>query len=526
MTWDVVVVDDRSRFPLHVWRFLGRSLGFGVGEVGIDGTLLDREHREKAWIAAAPAKPLCTDDGRLRIWWVRADSHCESALEGVLRTCQGSIMVLVDVRGEPDSSYSYRNVYRYLTAMAKQLFPREVHIQVVSSYHPGRTGAEQNDAPEVLPKSRETLNEVAAKVLLPLPPLRATEVRHILITGAGFEILGERGGFGMPLTRAVLARMGSPFYSQGPVPTDFAVPLGVEGPGFPKPRGYERAYSSAVDEDLDAYWDQLLESVIDQAMSIDISRSSTKEELQLKAFERERAMREAFRRSLLLDDWGQLNQCLAAARLPWHAWLTTNYTQFSNRAIALLNDDVASAGGPWRIISTGTEAQKLDQEDAGGRGRQHSRFLFKLHGDIAHLETMAIAGQDKAIQTKFKVPIATLYEIYPKARRFLEVSLGEGARVVWHIVGHRFKDRGLREMVKDLQIRRTSWQIFAVADPQPERARDWLLQELAPGGPPPTVVTCPVTAASYLAHLERQGLRDENDAAKMTAWLQSLVSEV
>jgi hypothetical protein len=34
---EVIVLDDRSRFALHVWRYLSRSVGFGIGRVPLAG---------------------------------------------------------------------------------------------------------------------------------------------------------------------------------------------------------------------------------------------------------------------------------------------------------------------------------------------------------------------------------------------------------------------------------------------------------------------------------------------------------
>lgn len=546
MTCHVVVIDDSCRFPLHVWRYVGRALGFGIGEVTTNGTRLDDPLHER-WIETAPSY-LSSDDGQLRLWWVRADGNWRTGLNLVLDAARGArFLALIDIHGEAGSSYRYTDVCNYLEGVA-----HGKDFRIISSYHPGSGGSLQSATRLVVPKSLETLREIAhevrrsstqipgaadadtAAVSAPTAVAQsrvpqgaaAPRVRHVLVTGAGFEIRSPRGGFGMPPTRVTLEQMGTPFYlvdgstSDG----DLGIMLQPQRVGFPVPVNRQRVKPSALNEDLDSYWNHLLEEVVVDAVLKAGDRPavplSDRDDLALGVLRRERQMREAFRRALLLHDWGHMNQSVAAANLSWHTWLTTNYTRFADRAIGMLPAAQAADGVPWRIIATATDARLLAREDAGGHS--HARFLFKLHGDIAHIESMAIAGHDKAPYSPLSMPVDDLYEIYAAAQRFLIDSLDDRG-IVWHVVGHRLLDQRLRELLRHVQRHvRARWQVFVVVNPLPEDALKWLQEELGSPQHDREVLACRQHASAYLAALDHRGLPDDDDVRVVAAAVEVL----
>jgi hypothetical protein len=530
--WEVLVIDDSGRFALHVWRYLTGCLGFGIGDVGVDGKWYGPAEEGTAWIAE---EPLVSDDGAHRLWWICADDGTLERLASIFGKLDTRCRVyaLVDLHGKRGSSYHAGVTYCHLET-------RGCLIHQVSAYHAGIT--EEGKTP-VLPKSRETLRRMIRELGIAPKDARAPSgVRHILVTGAGFEVRGDHGGFGMPLTRQVLHEMGPPFYdSQGPPsgdPTDIALSP-IEN-AFPIPTSgiWDGATRADVIEgfaqgNLDNYWDVLLGEELQNLLSLAAQVPAQKREARkVRALWRERRLREAFRRSLLRHDWGFMNQCLDAARLPLHAWLTTNYTHFANRAVSLYDDDRSL--GMWRIVSTAAEARPLAREDTGAPD-QTARYLFKLHGDIAHLQTMAIAGYDKDLFSPLSMPVEDLYEIYAAAERFLIESLREAKElslVVWHIVGHGLQDRRLCDLLARVWDHTMAEQVFAIVNPQPEGPCQLLRERLAElrRGRAQEIDSCPVKAAQYTARLHRllkgddEDFREISQAGKFRQWLAGLKS--
>jgi hypothetical protein len=518
--WEILVVDDSGRFPLHVWRYLTGCLGFGIGEVGVDGKWYGLPGGGAAWI---DEEPIVSDDGAHRLWWICADDDAQKRLRSIFRQLdpQRRVYALVDLHGKRGSSYDAGATYRSLA-------PRAQYIHQVSAYHSGIT--EEVKTP-VLPKSRETLRRMIRELgIAPKDTRVPSGVRHILVTGAGFEIRGDRGGFGMPATHQVLSEMGPPF--------DKDIVLETTGNGFPVPtKGiWDASYRPtliqgfATQGDLDSYWDVLLGEELQHRLGSvsGLPTARARDELKAAALWRERHLREAFRRSLLRHDWGFMNQCLDAARLPLHAWLTTNYTHFANRAVSIY-DDAGSGLGMWRIVSTAAEARPLAREGTGTPG-QTARYLFKLHGDIAHLQTMAIAGHDKDLFSPLSMPVEDLYEIYAAAERFLIESLREAkdlSLVVWHIVGHGLQDRRLCDLLARVWDHTGPEQVFVVVNPQTQGPCDRLrgrLDEPRPGRAQ-QIDSCALKASQYTARLHRllrgddERFRDISQAGEFRQWL-------
>jgi hypothetical protein len=548
----IVVIDDGSRFPLHVWRYVSRCLGFGIGDVAADGRQAvdvrdGKVSGGKVWIEQGSGTCLAAFDGTLRLWWVGADDSWGSMLGEIFKwpeTRVGRVLALVDIHGRAGSKYRAEDACDYLQDRSQAT---DVTWWPVSAYHSvSRMRVKgKREALPVLPKSRETLRKVVAT--LRIEPPRACPcdgVRHILISGAGFEIRDQRGGFGLPSTRELLQGMGEPFWYDDGTPDGappargdrggdrlILGPAGGEdaaGEAFPVARSgrWEPGTEERRDLDefakkraLDSYWDVLLE--VEVRKTLGPTRWPTtaieREEKKARASRHERRLRQAFRHSLLQHDWGYMNQSLDAARLPLHAWLTTNYTQFANRAISLYGGDPEQARlGEWRIVATAAEARTLDREgpyldpapsfqpSAGGGAAARTRYLFKLHGDIAHLQTMAIAGHDKDVFSPLSMPIEDLYEVYAAAERYLLHSLDRADRapVVWHVVGHGLQDRRLcsllRRVAQHLQPDR---QLFAVINPWPNEPVEELKKALGEG--PYAIAPLAIDAGDYLARLRR-----------------------
>jgi SIR2-like domain len=524
MNW-IVVIDDSCRFPLHVWRYMSRALGFGIGEVGQDGRFSGSD-----WISKD--LPLMTDDGRLVLWWVPADGAFESGIKRMLDEAppDAALTFLVDIHGDRRSQYSAIDACRVLQDSTRK--PEPVW-HPVSAYYSGA----KIKGREVLPKSRdmlENLRQNLYKISLGgragTPKSNEDPPLNILVTGAGFEMRGERGGFGLPSTKSILESMGSPFRQEADRRREDSISLNkMAGKGFPVPADglwkvrefLDSIKGVASVEDLDQYWNILLEkerhALINSAASHD-----ELEEQKVQALFHETGMREAFRRSILRHDWGYLSQSISAAKLDWHAWLTTNYTHFSNRAIDLAFDDDGELT-PWRIVTV-AEAQLMMREDAGSLDDKKERYLFKLHGDVGHLHTMAIAGHDKDISSPLSI-VMELYLVYLAAQNFLVESLNRalsGSSVVWHIVGHGLQDKRLRQLLgrTTRQSNKNVNHFFVLVTPETGGP----LSRLSNSLPDSTkaqdqILDCPLYASQYLARLEDRGLPKSSSPEGIREWV-------
>jgi hypothetical protein len=495
-----VVVDDVARFACHVFQYLAETIGFGIGLVPDDGG------REPALFE--PGKPLYAPAGHARVWWVNAGAQDwrQQLQDVVSRLGSGEARFLIDVRGPMRSQ---RNAYKVDDVMSLLLKAQRTSREIipVSSYRTGNLKIGEEEA-SIRPKTWEVLQEIASGLRGSKPPFAG---RHVLVTGAGFEradSLGGCQGLGLPPTAEILAE-GWKRYWEGKVAFDKA-------PGFPVPsqllemrdsKGFRDAASAG---DLDAYWNEALKLILE-----DTPRGEdTKDPIERKsaASRQEHRAREDFRHSLLRYDWGQLNQALDAASLHWTAWLSTNYTGFADRALALLERDRSlskeEGSGHWSIISTSHEAVRLTRRLLHG-DCPRDRILFKLHGHIEHLLTMAIAGQDKEIYSTLSLPVDNLHEVYSATELYLKRRLDqEGSPVFWHVVGHQMKDR----LLEGLLLR------VCESTPGLEHHFIFVRPGIAEGehrehfsGPGSTrqVVSVPIYANQYLARLCRQGMSEE-----------------
>jgi hypothetical protein len=515
---DVVVVDDVCRFACHVFQFLSRTIGFGIGQVPDDGCG-DHPPFKRGEALETPA-------GDFAVWWVDAGAlDWDDQLISVLSLVRGrTARFLVDVRSPLRSRGSRRyDVEKAVTILLGER--RDQDIIPVSSYRSDNLQVNINGRiweQLICAKSWKVLQRISAQRNASKPGLAGT---HILITGAGFELEGRLGGcrsMGIPPTPDVLTEGWNRFFKKKPCVFE-------QGEGFPIPTELVdtsggnwmalRAASRAWD--LDAYWNEALKLVLETA-----GRAKDEPEPRSdKSFasQKEYRAREAFRQSFLRYDWGHLGQALDAASLPWTAWLSTNYTGFADRALAV--EERESAGrakdrrNPWRIISTSHEAAHLtrrllhgpvfSEEGKEGRNQHANRFLFKLHGHIEHLPTMAMAGQDKEIYSTLSLPVDSLHEVYSAAGLYLEHSLEwQDCPVFWHVVGHGMKDRLLESLLLRVTERASARKHhFFFVRPDAWKAEYEYRIRFARRASWP-VIAIPCRADQYLARLRSYGMAD------------------
>ncbi|MFY9826726.1 MAG: hypothetical protein WAM82_35555 [Thermoanaerobaculia bacterium] len=558
----LVVIDDSVRFAFHVWRYLGRSIGIGGTDQQLASNFskLDKPH------------PMDTADGRATIWWVRGDSKLPANLDKVLAALEpGPRFFLIDMRGEPTGSTSPGTATKgeqvdpggddnWLGMTALQLLcdrcqkePADSWVMMVSSYE---TGVLPDPWPlRIWPKSPDTFAQLAKNEIFPKTDQYkggqgGKSLLHILVTGAGFEIQSEpTGGFGLPSTKKLLSDMGLPF---GVGELAFKPERKLLEKGEPalghkrepplllpclrlKTKTEIKAFQALCrdkDKGLDAWWDYLLDRELRNRVTSP-SNPDDRGKMKMLASVGERNLREAFRRIILSYDWGHLNHTVGAAREPWHAWLTTNYTRFADRAIALVEarEGKNVAAGDWQIISTSIEALSLSREILHGGGRSLDngpiRYLFKLHGDVAHLQTMATAGQDKDFFSSLSLPVDSLHQVYSAAETRLEHTVGNAkdSRLVWHIVGHDLQDSLLLDLIARVSTAHANPEStdFIVVKRKPPEACETLRKFLKKKAYGDRITGYSATAEEYLARIARTGGLPEtfeDDLAKK--WLEKL----
>jgi hypothetical protein len=543
----VIVIDDSRRFALHVWRYLGGGLGFGIGRwpgrgPGDEAASPELKGKEDWDVFNTPL-------GEVEVLWVRLREKVSSTIE-LLETLLPSrgdsgieFVVILDVHVEEEPTDGAKDQTKKTiatpgaagvqaprwkgeansavdraTELLKELRDKyKVHEKncfVVSSLAVKDAvdklkGKAFGD--DVQAKTPRTLQEVRSRVDDVLDQRAdvgtsvdqpSGSILHVLVTGAGFEYPSEEGGikqFGVPGVKNLLSEMKAPFVvgrRQRQVKQEGYVLLeegewlpGVSpmGPGRVADNGKGGSLSAtyASEMNLDQWWDWVLRHadalVTDEGRNGDLVRTAVREQ--------ERKLREAFRSVFQRYDYGQLLQALCAAQLKWTAWLTTNYTRFAERAAASSDfwaresekrekDKDPDPSGrcrraifpvlkgtpsdkrPFRTIDTSAEAIFLMREleaEAAGQVLKSNRLLFKLHGDITHLRTMAIAGEDKEAFSQLSLPVDDLHLVYASAGSLLSRYAQElrakekeaflGRKLVWHIVGHGLQDKVLIELI-------------------------------------------------------------------------------
>lgn len=496
---EVVVIDDVSRFACHVFQYLAETIGFGIGQIPDDGGKVSPPFRS--------GEPLAIPAGHARVWWVNAGRlDWPDRLADVISRVRGlKARFLVDVRG-PLRPHLYEYEGKKVVELLLGAGRESDEILYVSSY---RTIAE--DERPIRAKTWQVLQEIAGEIVSHEPVLDGL---HILVTGAGFERASRLGGcqgLGMPSTAEILAESWARSWD-GPCTYE-------DGQGFPIPgqlleagdtRGLRHAASTG---DLDAYWNEALKIIL-EGIPRDPGNGDPREQ-KAAASRQEYKAREDFRHSLLRYDWGQLNQALDAASLPWVAWLSTNYTGFADRALALHERD-GEGPGRWSIVSTSHEAVHLSRQLLHGN-LPGGKLLFKLHGHIEHLLTMAVAGQDKEIYSTLSLPVDSLHEVYSAAELYLERRLNrpESDDVFWHVVGHRMKDALLENLLLRVCANTPGLRhhfLFVRPDVAAEEHR-----ERFSGPSVQSALSVRTDAQIYLARLRREGMPADS-WADLPAW--------
>jgi len=513
----IVVADDVCRFALYVWRYLSRSIGFGTSDVPNDPGD-DSAFQNGRTLISLPTAARDAD-----VWWINIKNETWGEDLDVLLDKIGKEMprlFLVDVRGPYGSGDAGKLVNRLVRKNIKVSDnDKDSEVLFVSSYSVAPIPVWLEDGGEPLhigvhSKSPETLEWIFRRTHSVADPRKASFLQ-VLVTGAGFEIHDQSmvcRRLGMRSTADVLEKT---------LNATFDAKAGG-GSGFSLPQIHSKKRSlqtAARTKDLDRYWNELL--LLELSRIAKEERGNRREEkptvgqVKLHASRHEYRLREDFRQQFLADDWGFLGQALNVLKMKEDqglvAWLTTNYTRFADRAIELWtlhNKRKGGMRGPaWRIISTGSEAERLLREFLHNTQRTegHSErdgvecMLFKLHGDLAHLLTMAIAGHDKNISSPLSLPISGLHSVYVAADLHLKRCLARKEQVLWHIVGHGLKDNLLVEVLVDVCRDNPEQHCFVVVDPISPKGKEILSKRLRGA----TVLGSNLGADEYMAQIVR-----------------------
>ncbi len=466
----VVVIDDKVQVALFVWRELGRVPGFGSAEVDAKEAveIFGANAKEMLEEERTP-KMLRTPGEELAVWWVIADRSSAQRLAAVLDRIPADdpVYFLVDVRGPiggskpEDRHYRWEEMVAQIRASRKAAYPR--HIRLISSYEHGvqifKSDGDENPFP-IRDKSPSTLRDLRKEILGPLETphpleLAAGEI-HVLVTGAGFELKErpERQRIGTLKTWQLLERWATECFG---VDGWLYVAWEADGSpkGYPVPKewvGRLDLVKAATEANLDRYWSLLLEA------------ERTASPSDLGQAQHEYKLRKLFRQEFVRDDWGYLRQALAAAGLPWDAWLSTNYTKFADRAVERVRRMEGAGRIDWRTIEVSEEAARLSLEILHRQQDSvptHEPTLFKLHGDLGHVLTMAIAGEDKTFLSR----LHSFAPLYLAAQACLEVRARQATQVTWHIVGHGLRDQLLVQVIERVFRSSQGKHRFVVVDP-------------------------------------------------------------
>ena len=522
----IVVLDDISRFACHVWQYLAEGVSFGIGNLPYDGTVFG----DGDGTASLP-----TPDGEAEIRWINVDRpEWRKSLQTVWQKIRSRpCCLLIDVRGSSRSAsfaYSPESAIEALNLAAGE----KPEILLISSYY---TGERELPPPlgfqQINAKTWKVLERVRRRLTSSGPPAVSWRRNHVLVTGAGFELAeSEAGahGLGMLWTEDLLKNTWNRLRynsSDHRYPAPQFPPLLAER--FPtRVKELERA---AQEADLDSYWNEALAMILEEGA--DRHSGQPARTLKLAASWEEYRVREEFRQALLDHDWGHLNQALDAAELPWLTWLSTNYTGFADRALALARRNGKRS---WRIISTSNEAVHVARQirhaasstDGGTQDAREAPILFKLHGHGEHLLTMAIAGQDKEIYSSLSLPVDSLHEVYTSAEIFLKNALEDTKGLTfWHIVGHSLNDVLLRELIEEAMDSGESSDgrhvVLFVGPKAPQEAPKDFASLKGSLKKDKNYHAIPLTARQYLARLRRAD-EPPTDPDERQRWLREIVT--
>jgi hypothetical protein len=473
----VIVIDDRKEFAAHAFRRLSQALEFGAGS------------------------------GQARVWDFHA-TFCSPSLcvlyhdardeSGTPETLGQRIKRLLDAKHLDGQRLWCLLDVRVPHLDAWQPFWRELlaagvareRIYLVSSYE-RRVYAKpswcevESKTPEFLDRLREEIRAcLRAQNAGPGPSvLDGHDGSHILVTGAGFEAKPNSSATGLPPTAQLLKQLSwrppdrnKEFdaamkdttlvrrlieLEQLEIPAKYAEELKAnEFPPFLGKILYQDPHfgnmtTAAKSGNLDDYWDALLVAVNEAAR---VAGPELRDYADARGAQLELTLREAFRQEIAKYDIGEMAQHkYAASSDRWTAWLTTNYTGFADRGIAS-----AVPLARWRSVRTTVDATVLQAElMLRARGPFEDRLFVKLHGDLAQVQTMALAASDKRSRSRLAVypgmgiMYATGTEWLTRKLRDLSDRRGPGAPsrgmpCTWHIVGHSLRDAALLELLRSV----------------------------------------------------------------------------
>lgn len=592
----ILFFDDICRFPLHLSRYLGFELSFGIGKIPFSGPN-PKDQNPIFWKKAGSnftPQEFKSDNGCVYLWWIPAVDKGFNNID-LIDWRQGFDLVMnkiihlgnfepsrlifiLDVRGKQSKKnpkknpkrtnepYSVKSVIREIIAkgillespMDKKPNTGRSPVYVVSSYV-----VDKEEEYPVHPKTPNTFRDIQRRVLelekncvnhhRPKKSFNRKEI-NILVTGAGFEVSKnkppEKIKTGLDSTWELLTELPKPFQisnntfskcdpdgklSAFKVPTVLhkcdkeckEVCTKLPNTFYFKLPKQDLKFTGNLDE----VWSVLIWDIINPLLlPTDTSGHSGCKiiEMSVKSAELEYRLRDAFRKKILDYDWGFMRQSIIAAQLNWDTWLTTNYTQFADRAIqaverlgeGLVNkkemayEHISCFGQTqikkappenaklWRIIGTTNAAERLqvgklhlkDHDEEVGR-----KMLFKLHGDIGHLHTMAIAGHDKMPTSPLSMKMDSMHKIYAAAQQHLsqKSSANKDTTINWHVVGHGLKDALLTNLMLSHDNNRMN---FILVSPNSSKELKVTLSELRKGNES-NIHTVKATAAEYMSKL-------------------------
>lgn len=515
----VLIVDDSARFAWHAYQFLGMQLGLRIGSYSrkhLQPPLKDTPHSN------GEARPLVSDDGMFATWWVNADQPNwstdlrakvdEFAKNKIPWVAVLDVWVPVGRRNEGQAGQSEPgyNASEALDVIVQACSPRDVaqlfddHVRIVSSYRGGHIGYPLGKPAEYLPiraKSLEVLRSIRRRHLDTVVTKRLNRISRatnqrddelsVLVTGAGFEVEPtgvDEAGQGKrvaqsgirPADELALAAVkgllneGAGDANVSPSLSRLERQLGLNAAGGP-----EKFRTEVQNIGLDRAVDKVLALL---KAKPDTFYEDTQPEDKASNYRVEYAFRRSLRDAIENDDFGHLPQTVQAVRVDWDCWLTTNYTKFCDRALALSREarragtgnDARSrqAGGRgktrpnnqapenhWKIISTPHEANdylgrvRFSSRNVTDNNTSDERYLFKLHGDIAHIHTMALAGADKEQQSPHAFRVDSISRLYVAAIHYLhDLFATEDGAIYWHIVGHAMNDPLLTNLIAEATL--------------------------------------------------------------------------
>lgn len=236
----------------------------------------------------------------------------------------------------------------------------------------------------------------------------------------------------------------------------------------------------------DLWWDDIIGHTI-RAMIQAACKDTTNGESDYDEAQAEARLRELISRFIAGFDWGVPRVYSDAIHLPVDVWLTTNYTSYLDRAVRAAGRDTKRQ---WRTIATDKEVElvgALSVDPALGKqsGKANGRELglyYKLHGEVAHWTSMAVAMKDKrvharefprhlSIVSQYNAASIRLFKLMSHSK--IQEGGGEArrptSRLCVHVIGQSGRDGLLNELLADVLANADHTRVIFV-DPDAEGA--------------------------------------------------------